>query len=126
MEGAFNDAVVAFAPGTNIQHAIDEIDRLLEPYGTLGATERRDQSSNRFLEDELNQQRVMSTTVPYIFFAISAFLLNVALGRLVTAQREQVAALKALGMPTAPIVAHYLNSSWSSLHWARCSALRRA
>ena len=107
MEGAFNDAVVALAPGTNTQHAIDEIDRLLEPYGTLGALERRDQSSNRFLEDELNQHRVTST-VPYIFFAISAFLLNVALGRLVTAQREQIAALKALGMPTAPIVAHYL------------------
>ena len=108
MEGAFNDAVVALTPGTNTQHAIDAIDRLLEPYGTLGALERRDQSSNRFLEDELNQQRVTSTTVPYIFFAISAFLLNVALGRLVTAQREQIAALKALGMPTATIVAHYL------------------
>jgi putative ABC transport system permease protein len=70
MEGAFNDAVVTLAPGTNTQHAIDEIDRLLEPYGTLGALERLDQSSNLFLEDELNQQRVTSTTVPYIFFAI--------------------------------------------------------
>ena len=108
MEGAFNDAVVAVAPGINNRFVIDEIDRLLEPYGTLGAVERRDQSSNRFLEDELNQQKVMSITVPYIFFAISAFLLNVAIGRLVGAQREQIAALKALGMPTAPIVAHYL------------------
>ncbi len=108
MEGAFNDVVVALSPGTDAKAVIDEIDRLLEPYGTLGAIERRDQSSNRFLDDELNQQKVTSTTVPYIFFAISAFLLNVALGRLVAAQREQIAALKALGMPTVPIVAHYL------------------
>ena len=32
-------------------------------------------------------------------FGVAAFLLNVALGRLVTAQREQIAALKALGFP---------------------------
>ncbi len=87
---------------------IAELDRLLEPYGSIGAIERRDQPSNRFLEDELNQQRVMSTTIPFIFFGVAAFLLNVALGRLVAAQREQIAALKALGFPTAPLVRHYL------------------
>ena len=75
---------------------------------SVGAVERRDQPSNRFLEDELNQQKVMSITVPFIFFGVAAFLLNVALGRLVTAQREQIAALKALGFPTAPLVLHYL------------------
>jgi putative ABC transport system permease protein len=108
MEGAFNDAVVSLAPGVNRQQVIEELDRILEPYGAVGAIARRDQSSNRFLEDELNQQKVMSTTIPYIFFGVSAFLLNVALGRLVTAQREQIAALKALGFPTLPIVTHYL------------------
>ncbi len=108
MEGAFNDAVVSLAPGVNRQEVIEELDRILEAYGSVGAIARRDQTSNRFLQDELNQQKVVSTTIPYIFFAVSAFLLNVALGRLVTAQREQIAALKALGFPTMPIVTHYL------------------
>jgi putative ABC transport system permease protein len=108
MKGAFNDAVVSLAPGTDPKPVIAELDRLLEPYGSVGAIERRDQPSNRFLEDELNQQKVMSTTIPFIFFGVAAFLLNVALGRLVAAQREQIAALKALGFPTAPLVLHYL------------------
>ena len=108
MKGAFNDAVVSLAPGTDPKPVIAELDRLLEPYGSVGAVERRDQPSNRFLEDELNQQKVMSTTIPFIFFGVAAFLLNVALGRLVAAQREQIAALKALGFPTAPLVLHYL------------------
>ena len=108
MKGAFNDAIVSLAPGTNPKPVIAELDRLLEPYGSAGAIERRDQPSNRFLEDELNQQKVMSTTIPFIFFGVAAFLLNVALGRLVAAQREQIAALKALGFPTAPLVLHYL------------------
>ncbi|WP_186294254.1 ABC transporter permease [Bradyrhizobium guangdongense] len=108
MKAAFNDAIISLAPGTNAKSVIDELDRLLEPYGSVGAVERRDQPSNRFLEDELNQQKVMSTTIPFIFFGVAAFLLNSALGRLVAAQREQIAALKALGFPTTALILHYL------------------
>ena len=108
MKGAFNDAIVSLAPGVDPQPVIAELDRLLEPYGSVGAVEQRDQPSNRFLQDELNQQRLMSITIPFIFFGISAFLLNVALGRMVAAQREQIATLKALGFPTAPLVLHYM------------------
>jgi putative ABC transport system permease protein len=50
----------------------------------------------------------MSITIPIIFFGIAAFLLNGALGRLVAAQREQIAALKALGFPTFTLTLHYL------------------
>ena len=108
MKGAFNDVVVSLAPGADPRPVIAELDRLLEPYGSVGAIERRDQPSNRFLEDELNQQKVMSITIPFIFFGVAAFLLNGALGRLVAAQREQIAALKALGFPTMPLMLHYL------------------
>ncbi len=108
MKGAFNDALVSLAPGADAKPVIAELDRLLDAYGSVGAVERRDQPSNRFLEDELNQQKVMSITIPFIFFGVAAFLLNVALGRLVTAQREQIAALKALGFPAWPLVLHYL------------------
>jgi len=108
MKGAFDDLVISLAPGADAKPVIAELDRLLEPYGSVGAIERRDQPSNRFLEDELNQQKVMSITIPFIFFGVAAFLLNVALGRQVAAQREQIATLKALGFPTAPLVLHYL------------------
>jgi putative ABC transport system permease protein len=108
MKGAFNDLIVSLGPGTSVQSVLAELDRLLEPYGSVGAIERRDQPSNRFLEDELNQQKVMSITIPFIFFGVAAFLLNVTLGRLVAAQREQIAALKALGFAPTPIATHYL------------------
>ncbi len=108
MKGAFNDLIVSLAPGTDPKSVIAELDRILEPYGSIGAIERRDQPSNRFLDDELNQQKVMSITIPFIFFGVAAFLLNVALGRIVTVQREQIAALKALGFPTAPLALHYV------------------
>lgn len=108
MKGAFNNAVISLAPGVDPRPVVTELDRVLEPFGSVGAVERRDQPSNRFLEDELNQQKVMSITIPIIFFGIAAFLLNSTLGRLVTAQREQIAALKALGFPNLILLSHYL------------------
>ena len=108
MEGAFNDAVIRLAPGADLEQVIEALDRLLEPYGSIGAIGRRDQASHRFVEDELNQQKVMSVTVPFIFFGVAAFLLNIALNRLVMAQREQIAILKALGFPNLPLGLHYL------------------
>ena len=60
--------VISLAPGADPKPVIAELDRLLEPYGSAGAIERRDQPSNRFLEDELNQQKVMSITIPYHLF----------------------------------------------------------
>jgi putative ABC transport system permease protein len=108
MKGAFNDAIVSLAPGADPNGVIADLDRLLGAYGSTGALERRDQPSNRFLEDEISQQKMMSVTIPFIFFGVAAFLLNVTLGRIVTAQSEQIATLKALGFPSTPIVAHYL------------------
>ncbi len=46
--------------------------------------------------------------VPVIFLAVAAFLLNVVISRLVKTQREQIAALKALGYGRREIAAHYL------------------
>jgi putative ABC transport system permease protein len=59
------------------------------------------------LDEEIKGQRVLGTVLPVIFFAVAAFLLNVVVSRLVGTQREQIAALKALGYGNAAIAAHY-------------------
>ena len=111
MEGAFNNIAVRLAPGASEAAVIAEIDRSLEPYGGTSAIGRRDHPSHRFVEDELAEQRTMSLVMPLIFLGIASFLLNVVIGRLVSAQREQIASLKALGYPNAPILFHYLKLS---------------
>jgi putative ABC transport system permease protein len=108
MSGAFNDLVMTLAPGAISARVIADVDRLLAPYGGIGAYDRREQSSNRFLEDELAEQETLSIVMPAVFFAIAAFLLNVVLGRLVEAQREQIASLRALGFPRGLILLHYV------------------
>lgn len=108
MAGSFNDLVVRLMPGARSVAVIANVDRLLEPYGGTGAISRRDHPSHRFVEDELAEQRILSIIVPLIFLGIASFLLQVVMGRLVEVQREQVAALKALGYANEPILWHYL------------------
>jgi putative ABC transport system permease protein len=108
MDGAFNDVVVRLEPGASAAAVIAELDALLEPYGSLGAVDRSRQLSNYVLNGELEQLRSFATAMPLIFLAVSAFLLNVILVRLVQLQRSQIATLKAVGYGDLEIGIHFL------------------
>ncbi|MGA8515412.1 MAG: FtsX-like permease family protein [Burkholderiaceae bacterium] len=108
MEGAFNRVAIRLTPGGTERAVIDQLDQLLEPYGGLRSYGRVDQVSNKIISQEIDQQKVMGTTLPIPFFGVAAFLLNVVLARIVATQREQIAALKALGYDNADIAMHYL------------------
>lgn len=108
LDGAFNDVVLSLLPGANVAEVIFQLDRLLEPYGGLGAYDREDQISNRFLSDEIIQLRTHAQIIPTVFLGIGAFLLHVLLSRLVSTQRDQIAVLKAFGYNNRAIGQHFL------------------
>jgi putative ABC transport system permease protein len=108
MQGAFNRAALKLAPGASEAAVIDGVSRLLAPYGGREAHGRTDQTSHAMLDNEIKEQRVLGTLLPAIFLGVAAFLLNVVVSRLVATQREQIAALKALGYPNRAIGLHYL------------------
>jgi putative ABC transport system permease protein len=108
MHGAFNRVAVKLAPQASQQQVIDGLTRLLSPFGGRQVHGRSDQTSHAMLDNEIKEQRVLGTVLPAIFLAVAAFLLNVVVSRLVSTQREQIAALKALGYPNRSIGTHYL------------------
>ena len=59
MEGGFNDVVLALAPGASTDEVISRLDRLLEPYGGLGAIPRALQLSHWTVENELAQLQTL-------------------------------------------------------------------
>ncbi len=107
MEGAFNYVALTLVDGANEQDVIDRLDDLLKPYGGIGAYGREDQFSNRFMTEELKQQRTIATIFPTIFFGVAAFLLNVVISRLISLEREQIAGLKAFGYSNFAVGLHY-------------------
>ena len=108
MEGGFNDVVLRLAPGVAPEETIARLDRLLEPYGGLGAIPRSLQLSHWTVENELSQLQSFGFMLPLVFLMVAAFILNVALTRALALQRPQIAALKALGYANVAIGWHYL------------------
>jgi putative ABC transport system permease protein len=113
MEGGFNDVALGLAPGASVEEAIAQLDRILQPYGGLGAIPRALQLSNWTLENELNQLQSFGFLLPLIFLMVAAFILNIALTRSLALQRPQIAALKALGYSNLSLGWHYMK--WALL-----------
>jgi putative ABC transport system permease protein len=108
MEGGFNDLVLKVAPGASTDEVIARVDRILEPYGGLGAIPRALQLSHWTVQNELAQLQTFGFMLPMVFMIVAAFILNVALTRALALQRPQIAALKALGYDNRAIGWHYL------------------
>jgi putative ABC transport system permease protein len=108
MEGAFNDVALDLAPGASASETIAGLDRVIEPYGGRGAIPRSLQPSEWTLDNELTQLQTFGFIVPLIFMGVAAFILNVALTRALVLQRQQIAALKALGYSNGEIGWHYI------------------
>lgn len=108
MDGAFNDVSATLLAGASETEVLRQLDGLLADYGGGGAFGRDYQSSYRFLENELIQLRGMAVLPPAIFLAVTAFLLQVVLSRLVATQREQIATLRAFGYTRHEVMRHYL------------------
>ncbi len=111
MRGAFNSLALRVRADVAREGVIRDVDRILAPYGSRGAFARKDQPSHLVLTGEIQQQRVWGTVLPSIFLAVAAFVLNVVLARQVATQRDQIAALKALGYPDSRIALHFLTMS---------------
>lgn len=107
LEGAFDELSLTLAPGASKPAVIAAVDRVLAPWGGLGAGGRDRQVSHRFLTDEIAELRAMATVVPALLLGVAAFLVSVVLSRLVATQRPQIGMLKALGYRDREIALHY-------------------
>ncbi len=107
MDGAFNSVVATLQTGAAEEPVIDQLDALLARYGGTGAHGRDELASHRFLSEELDQLRIMATVLPAIFLGVSAFLLNILMGRIIRTQRQEIAVIKAFGYGNGDIALHY-------------------
>jgi len=107
MDGAFNSVVASIQASASTAPVIEQLDRLLAPYGGVGAHDRDDLMSHRILTEEIAQLRVMAVVLPGVFLGVSAFLLSVLMGRIINTQRQQIAVIKAFGYGDRDLAVHY-------------------
>jgi len=106
LDGAFNYLSLNLAPWASERPVIAELDRLLKPYGGLGAYGRADHPSHIRVSDEIRVLTIISFGFPIVFLSVAAFMTNAVISRLLNLQREQIAILKAFGFSNRQIVLH--------------------
>ncbi len=108
LQDSINSVTASISPDTTSGNVLSSFDRILKPYGGLGAYARDRQISNMFVEDEIVQQKAMAIIAPVIFLSVAAFLVNVIFSRLIALNRSQIATLKAIGFTNWEVARHYL------------------
>ena len=111
MEGAFNEVVFRLEPEADWSATLRSIDALLAPHGSGGAFGRDRMMSDRFLSEELKQLSTMAIFLPAIFLLVAAFLVNIALGRMIATERSNIGLLKAFGYGDLAVASHYGRSA---------------
>jgi putative ABC transport system permease protein len=107
MHGAFNDVVLTLSDPALDAPVRQALQNRLAAYGGMEPFGRDRMVSARFLTEELAQLGNMAATLPPIFLAVAAFLLNVTLSRLVATERANIGLLKAFGHSNAAVARHY-------------------
>lgn len=107
LKGAFNSVSLELERGARPQQVVQQLDRILERYGGIGSIERKDQLSNWFVMNEIEQLKTISMILPTIFIVVAAFLTNTLLGRLVATERGQIGLMKAFGYSSIEVGMHY-------------------
>jgi putative ABC transport system permease protein len=107
LDGAFDDLALTLYRGARSEDVIECVDTLLDPWGGTGAYPRRDQLSNWFLMNEIEQLRAMAQILPTIFLVVAAFLTNMVLARLIAIERSEIGLLKAFGYSDFAVGLHY-------------------
>lgn len=107
MHGAFNDVVLTLSDPAQDAPVRQALQDRLAAYGGMEPFGRDRMVSARFLTEELAQLGNMAATLPPIFLAVAAFLLNVTLSRLVATERANIGLLKAFGHSNGAVARHY-------------------
>ena len=109
LKGSANQVLGRLAP--RVRERPEEVLRraelLLADYGVFAATPLADQSSNRFLANEIEGLEAFGVINPAIFLAVAVLVLNVLISRLAEQQRVVVGTLKALGYTDGEMFWHF-------------------
>jgi putative ABC transport system permease protein len=108
LQQARNEFVGFIDPHADPKAVADRIERLLKPYGAVTVILRKDQLSNFFLSNEIDQLRQSAQVVPPVFLGIAAMVLLIMLDRIVQRDRTEIGVFKACGYATWEMGWHYL------------------
>ncbi|NLB17196.1 MAG: FtsX-like permease family protein [Syntrophomonadaceae bacterium] len=107
MPGQINQVLLELTPDADEALIKSQVGDILKPYGNIADYPRKSQSSHVVLQAELDGIKLISTSLPILFFLIAAGIQFVILSRLIRSQRLSIGVMKALGYNNRQIIWNY-------------------
>lgn len=107
-KGSVNDISVLLDKDGDIKQVKDDMKKILDQYGLIGTTERKDQTSYSMFHTDEVSLRSLSAVFPMLFFIASAVIIYITMTRMIENQRTQMGILKGLGYGNRDVTLHYL------------------
>ncbi|MFZ5597034.1 MAG: ABC transporter permease [Bacillota bacterium] len=107
MEGQINSIIIRISPGSDENRIKESIKAILLPYGYQGEYPQKDQSSNSYINSQLDQLGAETRVIPTLFLIVAAAIQFIMLGRMIKMQRLQIGIMKALGYKNYQIIWYY-------------------
>ncbi len=105
--GSVNDISVLLDKDGDIKKVKREMETILDQYGLINTTERKDQTSYNMFHSDETGLRSMAAIFPMLFFVASAVIIYITMTRMIENQRTLMGVLKALGYSDWDIMLHY-------------------
>ena len=102
-----NEIMITYSDGADEDAIVKSIENQLKSYGIKQIIKREDQMSNSVVNMEITQLHNMSSSVPFMFISVAAFVLVMMIGRMIKRDRIKIGILKAIGYSNGSIIAHY-------------------
>jgi len=106
--GMYNQVHVIFEKNTDKKAITDELEDMLQPYGYISGTERKDQQSNAMVDNEISELEKMAIMFPALFLTVAATIIYIMQRRIISNQRVLIGIMKAIGYTDKRILWHYI------------------
>jgi putative ABC transport system permease protein len=108
-KGSINEASILLKPEADSDQVRLRMEKVLQRYGLIEITPKKDQLSFNTFSGEIEQLSSMSGLFPVIFLMVAATIIYITMNRIIENQRVQIGTLKALGYSNLHIMGHYLS-----------------
>jgi putative ABC transport system permease protein len=102
-----NQAIFTIDGDADIERIMDEIDEEFSNLGITHLTEKKNQLSNRMLNEEIESGRKTVLYIPIFFIGVAAIIMVFMINRMVKNDRTMIGILKAMGYTNLNIMSHY-------------------
>lgn len=108
MTDKYNDIVITLEDENKFSETEKLLEDKLDKFGLRRIVEKKDQLSNRLVNEEINGLKQMSGFIPIVFLAAAAAILAAMISRNVRNDKVIIGILKALGYSKIKILSHYI------------------